>query len=354
MAESPSWSNRVETLATAGGPILLIVAIASLVLLSGDNGLTRIATLGLVHLVLVVGLYIFVGNSGVLSFGQMSFMAVGGYLAGLLTIPLSVRGVVLPQLPEPLATILLPSALAVLAGAVLAAAVGFLVAIPLMRLSGIAAGIASLAVLHVTFVVAGNWDAVTGGAASMPAVPRATGLLAALLWAVGAILVAWLFQISAAGMRMRAGREDELAAAAIGIDTVRHRILSFTLSAFVVGAGGGLYVQFLGIGSPDTFYLGITFLTLAMLVIGGMNSLWGAVVGSVTITVLGLALLRLEAATGILNLREIGLALLMLAILILRPRGLTNGREFTVTRPEGWISRLVSKKTQIAKKRVPK
>lgn len=322
------------------GPVLLISAISAIVAVFGDNGLARIATLGLVHLTLVVGLYIFVGNSGVLSFGQMSFMAVGGYLAGVLTIPITMRDILLPNLPGPLATVVLVPGFAVLAGALLAGLIGVLVAIPLMRLSGIAAGIASLAVLQITHVVASNWDDVTGGAASMPGVPRATDLGAALLWATGAILLAYLFQRSAFGLRLRATREDELAASAIGIDIIRHRIVAFTLSAFVVGAGGGLYIQFLGTGSPDSFYLGITFLTLAMLVIGGMNSLWGAVVGAVVITGISEVLLRIETLTGILNIREIGLSVLMLVILIMRPRGLTNGWEFRLN----WITARINQK----------
>lgn len=317
---------------TALGPIVLIAAIAFAVAASGDNGLARIATLGLVHLTLVVGLYIFVGNSGVLSFGQMSFMAIGGYLAGMLIIPITMRDILLPNLPAALATVVLSPGWAVLAGALLAGVTGFLVAIPLMRLSGLAAGIASLAVLQITYVVASNWDDVTGGAASMPGVPRATGLGSALLWSIGAIVLAYLFQRSAYGLRLRATREDELAASAIGINVIPHRIVAFTLSAFVVGAGGGLYIQFLGTGSPDSFYLGITFLTLAMLVVGGMNSLWGAVVGTVVITGLSEVLLRIETLTGILNIREIGLSVLLLVILIMRPRGLTNGWEFRLNR----------------------
>jgi branched-chain amino acid transport system permease protein len=177
----------------------------------------------------------------------------------------------------------------------------------------------------------------TGGAASMPGVPRTTALWSTLAWAIVAILIAYFFQISRFGLRLRAAREDQGAAISIGVNVVWHRIFAFCLSAFVVGAGGGLYIHFLGIGSPETFYLGITFMTLAMLVVGGMNSLWGAVLGTLVVIVIGELLLRIELASGALNLREVGLALVMLAILILRPRGITRGQEFKWHRLVEWI-----------------
>ena len=93
---------------------------------------------------------------------------------------------------------------------------------------------------------------------------------------------------------------------------------------------------FSAIGSPESFYLGITFMTLAMLVVGGMNSLWGAVLGTLVVTTIGELLLRVELASGVLNLREVGLALVMLAILILRPRGITSGLELEWYRVRDW------------------
>ena len=323
-------------LTPVAGPSLLVFVIVAIVAGIGDAGLSRIATLGLVNLILVVGLYTFVGNSGILSFGQMSFMAVGAYISGALTIPLTMRNVLLPNLPGPLGTELLPTAPAIILGAAIAAVVAFIVAIPLMQLSGLAAGIASLAVLQITYVVASNWNDMTGGAASMPGVPRTTDLWSTLAWALAAMAVAYLFQISRFGLRLRAAREDRGAAASIGVNVVWHRVFAFCLSAFIVGAGGGLHIHFLGIGSPESFYLGITFMTLAMLVVGGMNSLWGAVLGTLVITTIGELLLRIELASGVLNLREVGLALVMLAILILRPRGITSGLELEWYRVKDW------------------
>jgi branched-chain amino acid transport system permease protein len=147
--------------------------------------------------------------------------------------------------------------------------------------------------------------------------------------------VAWGFQRSRSGLRLRASREDDGAAHAIGIRVTRERGIAFVLSAFFVGAGGALYGMFIGSFTPDAFFLNITFLITAMLIIGGMTSLAGAVVGTIVISVLAeflrraeqgfdLGLFQVSARPG---LREVGLAIAMLAILILRPAGVTGGRE---------------------------
>jgi branched-chain amino acid transport system permease protein len=331
LASARRWGGVdavLDRLGPVAGPIAVVVVAALVVAALGGGALGRALTLGLINVVLVVGLYIFVGNSGILSFGQMSFMAVGAYISGALTIPLLLRKILLPNLPGPLATHQLTTIPAVLLAAGLAAIIGFALAVPLMRLAGLAAGIATLAVLQITYVVASNWNQLTGGAASMPGVPRTIDWPAALVWAVIAIAIAHLFQRSRFGLALRASREDEAAAAAVGIHVVGLRVLAFGLSAFVVGIGGGLYVHYLGTFSPSSFYLATTFLTLAMLVVGGMNSLLGAVVGAVVVSALSEGLVRIEGATSLLSLREIALALIMLAILIVRPSGITDGAEF--------------------------
>ena len=135
---------------------------------------------------------------------------------------------------------------------------------------------------------------------------------------------------------MRASREDEAAARSIGVAVAAERTIAFVVSAFFVGVAGALFGMFIGSFNPDAFFLNITFLMVAMLIIGGMTSLAGAVVGTIVISArLGdppphrgrrrsRASSQISAKPG---LREVALALVMLAILILRPSGLTGGRE---------------------------
>jgi branched-chain amino acid transport system permease protein len=134
---------------------------------------------------------------------------------------------------------------------------------------------------------------------------------------------------------LRATREDPAAARASGISIYRQRLVSFALSGALAGLAGGLYVHQLGLLTPDLFYLDLTFVTLAMLVFGGIGSLWGAVVGALAISALNSFLGDAENTVDIgfhLSLpngtRLVTLGAVMALVLILRPQGLTGGREF--------------------------
>ncbi len=185
-------------------------------------------------------------------------------------------------------------------------------------------------------VVARNWQQVTHGTSGVAGIPTATTIWGALGWALVAMAVAWLFQQSRVGLRLRASREDEAAARAIGISVARERTFALVLSAFFAGVAGALYGMFIGSFNPDAFFLNITFLMVVMLVIGGMTSLAGAVTGTIVISALSELLRRVEGGLDLgpielaarPGLRDVGLALLMLVILIFRPAGLTGGREF--------------------------
>ena len=170
-------------------------------------------------------------------------------------------------------------------------------------------------------VVSRNWERLTHGTAGVSGIPTTTTIWVALAWAAAATAAAWAFQRSRIGLRLRASREEESAARAIGIGVAGERTVAFVISAFFVGAAGALFGMFIGSFNPDAFFLNITFLMVAMLIIGGMTSLTGAVVGTLVISAVSellrraeggvdLGLVRISAQPG---LREVGLALVMLA-----------------------------------------
>jgi branched-chain amino acid transport system permease protein len=156
------------------------------------------------------------------------------------------------------------------------------------------------------------------------------------------VLVAFAYQRSRFGRTLRATREDPAAARAVGISIYRQRLIAFALSGALAGLAGGLYVHLLPINS-ETVYLDITFITLAMLVIGGAVSLWGAVVGALSVSALDSLLA--EAENGIevggstvdlpAGTRIVVVSALMALVLVLRPGGITGGREFTLD----WLAR---------------
>lgn len=315
--------------------LVLVVAVAEIAWAAGDSVTRGVVVVAMINLTLVVGLYVFVGNSGVFSFGSIGFASVGAYTAGLLVIPVDQKGILQPNLPTFIAHTHFGSVGATLMGGVVAAAVAAVFAIPLMRLNGIAAGLATFAMLVIIRTVANSWTEVTNGAAGLSGLPAATGKNAALVWALIAIVAGFAFQSTGLGLRLRGSREDDVAARSLGVSVRMERRAAWVVHAFIMGIGGGLYGQYLGSFNASFFYLALTFTTLAMLVVGGMKSLSGAVIGSLTISFIAELLHRIEqgADLGPLHiparpgLREVGLATIMLAILILRPRGLTNGHE---------------------------
>jgi branched-chain amino acid transport system permease protein len=319
------------------GPVLLLVAAAAV---AGALSSTQQLEFenALVMAAIVVALYVFVGNSGVISFGHLSFAAVGGYLSGLLTIDPQTKSFTMPGLFPFLAHahigVVLSLALAAAAGGVFALVVG----LPLMRLSGLPAGIATFAVLGITYNVLYYWGKVGPGAQTLSDIPE-VGRWTLATGAVITCVCAFAYQRSRFGRQLRATREDAAAARASGIDVYRQRLLSFTLSGALAGLAGGLYVHQLGLITPDQFYLDLTFVTLAMLVVGGSGSLWGAVVGALSISALNSFLgdaentvhigFRLTLPNGT---RLVTIGAVMALVLILRPSGLTGGRELSLPR----------------------
>jgi branched-chain amino acid transport system permease protein len=323
---------------TISTPIILIailIAIAVATKLLGSGPFTRTVVEMFIRVMLVAGLYIFVGNSGVISFGHMGFMCMGAYAAAWLTIPPAMKAVTLQGLPDFLAHAQLPIFVSVAIAGLLAAVFALIAGRIMMRLSGIAASIATFAMLAVINVVYSNWDSVTGGTGSIVGIPFYTGIWTALGGACFVVIVAYLYQISRSGLALRAGRDEATAAAASGIDIVRERLIAFVISAFVIGVAGALYGHFLGVVNPDAFYLGVTFITLSMLVVGGMNSLSGAVIGVIVISAIIQLLRWLEKGVDLGSmtlsipngLQEIAIGLVMIVILMFRPSGLTRNRE---------------------------
>lgn len=316
---------------TAIGLIVAITLAAVLCQTFGSDSLQRAGAQMFVSMIAVIGLHVFIGNSGVASFGHAAFLAIGAYTVAATRIPGMTKDVMLPDLPGPE----LDAVSAALIGGVAAALVAFVFGVVLMRLTGLAAGLSTFALLSIVYVIASNTRTVTGGVSGVFGVPQTTTVMSGLVWAIGAILCAWAFAQTKLCLRLRATREDETAAQSIGIGVLWERVAAFTLSAFLTGVAGGLLAMYLGSFNPDAFYLSITLLTLAMLVVGGASSLSGAVIGTVVISILRELLRSVERGMSIGSfsiptfngLQELGTAVALLAILLLRPAGLTLGKE---------------------------
>jgi len=320
--------RRVDAIVQLLGPISLI-AVAALVGTIVSTSTETYVINALVNVAIVVALYIFIGNSGVLSFGHISFVAVGAWAAGVLSMPVEEKPAIMPNLASLLRDHTVGNVWSLALAAAVGAAFALVVGLPLMRLSGLAAGIATFGVLEITHNVLRYWEKIGPGLNTFSAVPETTGLLQAS--------VAYAYKRSRFGRLLSATREDAAAARAVGVSVYRQRLIAFVLSGALAGFAGGLYVHLLPVNT-EAVYLNLTFITLAMLVIGGATSLWGAVVGALAVSAVDAFLAEAESGINVFGrsldlpagTRIVVVSALMAIVLILRPTGLTGGREFSL------------------------
>ena len=329
--------RRLDALVALAAPVALVLAVAAV-----GSQLNPVRQLefgdALVSVAIVVALYVFVGNSGVLSFGHISFVAVGAYLSGILTLGAEQKNLILPTmfgiLRHTQTSTAVSLAIAAAAGALFALVAG----IPLMRLSGLPAGIATFAVLGITTNIISYWDKIGPGVTALALVPT-NGIWTLMVGALIAIVVAFVYQRSPSGRKLRATREDPQAAQASGIQVHRQRLYAFVISGALAGFAGGLLVHELGSITTDQVSVELTFTTLAMLVVGGVSSLSGAVLGALLISGLNSFLADAEQGVNVgfqltlpTGTRLVTIGAVMALVLILRPSGITGGREVRLPR----------------------
>jgi branched-chain amino acid transport system permease protein len=320
--------------------LLILVAVLLVIDLAASAYIQRVV-MGLgISIILVVSLNLLNGFTGVFSLGQVGFMAIGAYAAAILTLPISLKSVNLPELPAWLGEVQAPFLLATLAGAILATVIAFLVGLSLMRLTGPYVAVATLGFLVIVQVILVNWDRMTRGARTFSGVPPYTTLWWVWGWAVLTTYVVWRLVRSAYGRRMMAVRDNEVAAQALGVSVMRARLLAFCVSAFFAAIAGSLWAHFFTSFSPKAFYFAETFSIITMLVIGGMGSISGSIVGVVFVTLLSEILRNAERGInlGFLTIppvygaSQIIMSVIFVLVIIFRPKGLLGGRELDLGR----------------------
>jgi branched-chain amino acid transport system permease protein len=342
-------SVRFRTRQSAAASLLiplLLVAITALLGANGTPSFQDTVTTILCNLIIVIGLQVFVGNSGVYSFGQLGFATAGAYIAAFLTLPAAFVLLQTPGLPHFIADAHLGALPATLIAAAISGLLAIVVGLPLMRTSTLAIPISTFAFLLVVYNVVANWDRVTGGSSGLVSIPSTTSVESAALWAGAAIILALAYKWSASGYRLQATREDEVAARSIGIGVMKERLIAFGISGVLCGVGGALAVHQSGVLSPVTFYFGATVTTMTMLVVGGARSVFGAVIGAIAISAVNELLRGVENGASLFGaisigeapgLAAIGLGLILLATMIAMPNGLSGGREAGEL---SWLQRL--------------
>ena len=339
--------------------ILLGVGFAYTAAVSGGSA-DRLVTTMLIDAIMVVGLHVYIGNTGVLSFGHIGFGAVAAYAFAVTAIDPARKSTVIRNAPWDLHEVHLSTLEAIGVAVVLTVIVAVIIGIGLARSGarsgGLAATVITLALLFVTHEVAINWPEVTGG--DRAGLSFSIGDTLDSRWPVygtlaAAIVVARLFGQSRTGRFARAAREDNLAARAMGINPSVQQMVALVLSVVIVAVAASLRVYEVGNLTPKFFFFEYTLLTLVMLIVGGRNSLTGALAGVVVITA-GRELARWLSTDGhalfgldldapgldwILSegLPTIFLGLAMLGFMIFRPNGLIGDVEI-----DTWLRRLTA------------
>jgi branched-chain amino acid transport system permease protein len=326
------------------GPLISIVGLSVGLALLDASGLAFWQGLAInlaIFTILAVSLNLASGFTGVFSLGHIGFMALGAYISSILTMPLDVKAEYLPDLPDWLAGVHLDQLLgpipigwlaATLIAGLVVALVALLVGAVLMRLSGHFVAVATLGFLVIVRVMLFNADGFTRGSRTFSNVTPYTNLWWAWGSAILVIYAVWRLKRSAYGRSMFAQRRDRWAAQAVGISILRPRLLAFVVSAFFTAVAGSLYAHFITSFSPTVFYFDLTFRVITMLVVGGMGSVSGSVIGAFVVLVMAEGLRRIEDVTLLYGLSGMMLAAFFIVIIIFRPEGIMGQREISFER----------------------
>jgi branched-chain amino acid transport system permease protein len=315
--------------------LVYLLALAVLLALArqtlNDYYLRILAVVG-INIILTASLNLTNGFSGDFSLGHAAFMAIGAYTSALLTLPVPTKLALISGLPLWLRQLTVPFPITTVSGGILAAVVAIIVGIPVLRLRGHYLAVATLGLMVIVRVVANNWQSVTRGARGLNGLPPLTNIWWAYGWAVLTVYVVWRLVNSPYGRAMVAIREDELAAAARGVYVFRTRLLAFAVGAFFAGAAGSLWAHQITAITPNSFSFLITFNVVVMLVVGGMGSVSGSVVGAILMTLIPELLRRVETALAVggnplYGLSQIVVAITVTLIMIFRRQGLLGGTE---------------------------
>ncbi|MFT3713865.1 MAG: branched-chain amino acid ABC transporter permease [Archangium sp.] len=316
-------------------PVVIAIAVLALVQLasSGSPYFTYLALVVGVNVVLAVSLNVINGMTGQFSIGHAGFMAVGAFSSAVVSMALNEYriGFLPPALEHQLFFVI-----SLLVGGALAAACGFVVGLPSLRLRGDYLAIVTLGFGEIILVIVRNTPSL-GGALGLSGMPQHTTLFAVWFVVFLAILFSRRLLASPHGRNLVAIREDEVAAEAMGVDTTSYKVRAFVVSSFFAGVAGGLFAHFQSIIAPgDSFSFVRSMEVVVFIVAGGLGSTTGAVVAAVILTLLPEAMRAIfirvggdneSLAQSIDQLRKPIFGLLLVLMMLTRPQGLFGTHE---------------------------
>jgi branched-chain amino acid transport system permease protein len=300
-------------------PVVAALVAALPWVLKGDYYVSALIFIG-IHAIMALGLNLLMGYAGQISLGHAAFYGIGAYTSAILT-------TMLRWSPW----------LGLAAAAVVAALIAYLIGKPTLKLRGHYLAMAPLGFGIIMRIVFLEYYPLTGGTSGLTGVPPLSIAGHELLsdrqyyyvvwfFAIGLIWLSYNIVESRVGRALRAVHGSEAAAASVGVDTAKYKLQVFVLSGMYCGLAGALYAHYVRFVNPDPFGFMFSIELVVMVVIGGMASIWGAIVGASTITMLGQALQQFE------DFDVIVFGLILMLVMVFMPMGLTKAAVDLVAR----------------------
>ncbi|WP_313800198.1 branched-chain amino acid ABC transporter permease [Cytobacillus sp.] len=306
--------------------VMVMVALLAIFPLIASDYIVGLATLCGIAAIGAIGLNILTGFTGQISIGVGAFLGVGGYTSAILTTKLG-----------------LSFWLAMPAAGIITAIVGGLFGLPSLRLKGLYLAIATLAAQVIILFVISRWDTLTGGTAGMVLSRPEIGsfvfnsetsyyYLMFVILVITTIFTLNLFR-SRVGRAFIAVRDRDIAAEVMGIDLFKYKVLAFIVSSFFVGVAGALLGHYTMVVSPELYSITVSIEYLAIILVGGLGSVFGSIYGAVFITLLPVFLRTgVELFSGVFpdlsnvlnGLKEVVFGLVIILFLIYEPEGLAK------------------------------
>lgn len=314
---------------------LILIAVAAAAAWFGSRYQVRIVYSAYVNLIVVLALQVFMGNAKITNLSHSAFMGIGAYVAAICVTPAEIKKISLPQAPWGLNEFALDPVTSALIAIAATGVIAFLAGLLIVRLSGIGATIVTMALLVIVHSIFLYRTDIFKGNQAFFGIPQVFDLTSIVIVAVGVVFTCRLFRESRWGLQLRAAADDEVGAAAMGAPIFRLRLIAWVLSGVLLAVAGVCYAYFLGTISARPFYFPHVFLTLAMLILGGMRTVTGAVLGCFLIS-FGLEGVRfLETGPVVLGidlpealgLSGVALGAVIVLTMALRPTGVMGDRE---------------------------
>jgi len=314
---------------------LPVVLIGLAIHFFAEAWVARLAYAVVVAVVVVVGLQVYMGNAGGINFSHTVFVALGAYSVAILSTPVAMKQIVIPNAPWDLDQFVVHPMMAALLGLGIVGMAASITGLVVVRVSGTAADILTLCLQIIAHSVFIFWTDLFRGNQAFFGIPQVMNLPGALAIAVAVIVAARMLRDSALGVQLRASAENLLAARCFGVNVFALRLTAWIASGLICGVAGMMFAFYIGTVNARSFYFSYVFLTIAMLILGGMRTVSGAVVGVLAVEI-GIELIRnLENGPEIagvqlptlFGLSGLALGAVIVGCMMLRPSGIMGNRE---------------------------